>query len=142
MKRYIKSIYAMSKPKTEVEMKLWHDSGNILRHIVLYLCSDNEELKKHWSNEIFNFINNVPRLKGSNKFPSAQLIYDNTYKVWYDSVDAGMPKLFKSENLPYDKQKCDEATIRAEKYFIWLANELSINGFITRQDCYNVLESL
>lgn len=113
-----------------------------MRHIILYLCSSDVGLKNHWANEIYSFIHDVPKLKGTNRYPSASFIFDNTYEIWYDSMEPGVQKLFQQEHMEYDAQRVKIAIAIAKEYFLWLSEQLSNNGSVTNQEVRQKLESL
>ena len=71
MKRY---VTAMSIPKRIIENKLEEAAAPLTDHLVkLYLFSDSEYVN-HWRQEVYGFLNSVPKLKSNNKLPTFQFI--------------------------------------------------------------------
>ena len=67
-------IFAFSRSRTDVFSKLADNSENVIDHLIkVFLWPDVQEQSK-WKSEIWNFIKSVPKLKSSNRFPSAKQI--------------------------------------------------------------------
>ena len=141
-RRIFRPVIGMSMPRKQIASNLSNRSGDLLRHIILYLCSNDAGLKNHWANEIYSFIHDVPKLKGTNRYPSTSFIFDNTYEIWYDSMEPGVQKLFQQEHMKYDVQRIKTAIAVAKEYFLWLSEQLSSSGSVTNQEVRQKLESL
>ena len=86
-------IYAMSRKKSDIAAYIEEGTQEIILHLIkLYMYPESNNVH-HWRREVANFLNNVPRMKGSNKYPSAQFILKNSwsvnadkFEVWYNIV--------------------------------------------------------
>lgn len=109
--------------------------------------------RNYWIREIANFLNSVSLLSGKNKFPTAAQIYDWTYYKFQDVIM--LPNYIKklTSNIIDDYEDyieinktypeiCKEFNTICEKYFRWIANELSICGFVSRAEIFEKLNKL
>ncbi len=133
-------ITCMSKPKSSVAAGLEQRTRQICLHLIkLHLYPENESCN-HWRREVANQLNEVDRLKKSNKYPSSQFIYDNTYKLhkkYISKYIAGV--LMDYGDSIYD---VDEYLIsdKVRFYFVWISERLSKDGWISYSEIYEHLK--
>jgi hypothetical protein len=137
----LRYIYGFADTPKEIERSLMDKAGNIIDHLLYIILAPNTSTVNHWAHEIYAFISRVPKLKGKNKYPSAEQLYAWTYLKWRDSFidnDTTMLRIIQAaqqeENIPGDfdidivRNNLDYA---CTEYFTWLCVELSANGRIT-----------
>lgn len=85
MKRYIRSF---AVTKREVQADLRAAAKVIIEHLIkIFLYPDAQE-KGHWKREVAAALNDVPKMKGSNKLLKAKFILDSSWMAWEDIFDA------------------------------------------------------
>ena len=84
MKIYVRNmqdILGFSRRKSDIAAMIEENTREIIQHLIkLWLYSDAETCN-HWKQEVYGFLYQVPRLKGSNKFPSKKFILNNTIVI-------------------------------------------------------------
>lgn len=139
MKRYIRSF---AVTKREVQADLRAAAKGVIEHLIkLFLYPDAQE-KGHWKREVAAALNDVPKMRGSNKSPKAKFILDNSWMAWEDVFDAKVAVVKKnmSEN-PMDIST-DVLYAAVNEYFNWLSVELSTYSVVSNSDIYDEIEYL
>lgn len=139
MKRYIKPIYCISISRKDLTHGLYQVSGDLLEHLALYYISNSDEKCHHWASEIYAFLHSIPTLKGSNKFPNADMIYNNTFKIWQDSLASKLPSICKEHGVSFNPDIIDNLMEFVDRYFVWLCNQLSTIGRVSTSQVYDIL---
>lgn len=142
MKRYIKPIYCMSISRKDLTRRLYQISSDLLEHLALYYISDSDELCHHWASEIYAFLHSIPTLKGNNRFPNADMIYNNTFRIWQDSLAIKLPGICKEHGISFNPDVIDNLMTFADRYFIWLCNQLSTIGRVSASQVYDILKDI
>lgn len=142
MKRYIKPIYCMSISRIDLTRRLYQISGDLLEHLALYYISDSDETCHHWTSEIYAFLHSIPILKGNNRFPNADMIYNNTFRIWQDSLAAKLPSICKEHDMKFNPNVIHSLMEFADRYFIWLCNQLSTIGRVSALQVYDILRDI
>lgn len=144
-------ITAQSMQKRDIETKLSISMTQTIEHLLkLYLMPDNPA-RNHWQGEVYGFIHTVEKLKRTNKYPTAQNIYNWTYEKVQDLVtDASWLQIRIEDicdqynidtNIPL-KPTMHEFDALCVNYFQWLAEMLSKRGSVTNREVYTKLDSL
>lgn len=126
-----KHIKAMSTDKKKIEYILFAASKPLIEHLVRLVEFPNAYASGHWVKEVCAFCHDVPRLKGSNRYPSEKFIYTqlSSYNDVLDNIIRSM------QDIEYDEEFIDadpEYVLRiVESYQKWLAHELSQNGQVS-----------
>ena len=146
-------VTELADSKRDLERSLKPITKQIIQHLFkLYLMPDNIN-RNHWKREIANFLSDVPRLVGNNKFPTSKQLYVWTYNKWWDVItDTNYMKVMVQDILDeYSDineirktypQICEEFNSICETYFKWLCEKLSKNGIVARTDIYNKIDEL
>lgn len=145
-------ISAFAEKQKEIERMLSDKTEMVITHILYIIMAPQSETVNHWCQEIFSFISKVDLLKGKNRYPSAKNIYSWTYGKKQDTIthDVARVKIkirnaiskehFKGE---YDANTiADKLDNACEKYFSWLADQLSRYGEVASDDVEEVLKKL
>lgn len=142
IKRVKRAIYAQAIKRNEFMLKLLDISWPLIEHLIKYYCAtDDSPNLHHWATEIYAFIPEVKRLKGSNKLPSQSFLYEHLYVASGDCVLDRYKGVCTVEHLdwPADTNQM-EAFI--ESYCYWLCSELSHKGSVSSRQVSNQLETL
>lgn len=147
MKIYVRNmqdILGFSRRKSDIAAMIEDNTREIIQHLIkLWLYSDAETCN-HWKQEVYGFLYQVPRLKGSNKFPSKKFILNNTIVINEDNILALLRIVITDYSNQYEQKNIEYPTMKKHilLYFDWLAEELSINGKVARNDVYAKLSEL
>jgi hypothetical protein len=147
MKIYIRNtqdIFGFANRKSDVAAMIEENTREVIEHLIkLWLFPDAEDCN-HWKQEVYNFLYRVPRLKGSNKFPSKKFILKNTIDVNRRSITSLLRIVLTDYGDSYAQVRQRYATMQThiEYYFEWLAEELSKHGEVARNDVYSELSKL
>jgi len=139
MFRLIKSnetIYGMALSRKDLAAIIEDNTREIICHLAkLYYFQEDKDDLNHWRGEIYAFLHNVKRLKGSNKFPDANFIFKNTFIVNESSVEICMEDTYVDyceNHVPTRDYDLNEFTNIVKEYFTWLSNILSNRGQVSK----------
>lgn len=127
-------IYCQAKKKSKIGSDLDNHTLPCMEALAqLYLFGNrNSDFKHHWASEVWNHFRAIDRLKKTNKFPSADFIYEHTWKLNENRVQIALDKAVLHErNLTVDKDKYEDLDLATEimqNYFGWMSESLSENG--------------
>lgn len=147
MKIYIRNtqgIFGFANRKSDIAAMIEENTRELIQHLIkLWVFPDAKDCN-HWKQEVYNFLYRVPRLKRSNKFPSKKFILNNTIVVNKDNISALLRIVITDYKNQYEQKKSEYSTMEEHilLYFDWLAEELSINGKVARNDVYAKLSEL
>lgn len=147
MKIYIRNtqdIFGFANRKSDIAAMIEENTRELIQHLIkLWIFPDAKDCN-HWKQEVYNFLYRVPRLKRSNKFPSKKFILNNTIVVNKDNISALLRIVITDYKNQYEQKKSEYSTMEEHilLYFDWLAEELSINGKVARNDVYAKLSEL
>lgn len=147
MKIYIRNtqdIFGFANRKSDIAAMIEENTRELIQHLIkLWIFPDAKDCN-HWKQEVYNFLYRVPRLKRSNKFPSKKFILNNTIVVNKDNIAALLRIVITDYKNQYEQKKSEYSTMEEHilLYFDWLAEELSINGKVARNDVYAKLSEL
>ena len=103
MKIYVK---CMGKSKKDIVEDLDNKSVELIRHLIKIVLYQDRGNLDHWSKELYGFLPSIPSLKGRNRYPSKDYIYE-----------------------PYPISE-DEIREYVYRYLEWVADELSTYGVL------------
>lgn len=140
------NIYAMSVSRKDLASEIETNTRIIFEHIAkLYYFQNDKDDINHWRGEVYSYFNQIKRLKGSNKFPSADFIFNNTYEVNTDSIQICMDDVYEDysvNHVPTREYNIYDYTNIVKDYYEWLSTILSQRGRVSRNSVYAKLESL
>ena len=117
--------------RRKIEDILVNKSPEILEHLIKIYFYPGNDNTNHWKDEIYSFINRVPKIK-----------FNNTFGVWGDTIPNIVDKVldeYGDSNREYNMSDCLDFCSR---YFTWLSNELSSKGLISKKDVYEIIDNL
>ena len=144
-------INEFADSKFKVEMDMSSKTWVIIIHLIKCLLMSNNSAYEHWKSEIVHFIYDVPKLKGTNKYPTEKQIYKWTYGKRADKVLDPTTMKYEFEGLEekYNIKILEDynklANIIDEMckgYFSMLAKTLSMFGSIPNKEkeLYNYID--
>lgn len=132
-------IKGMSQSRKNIIGDLEEKAVPLVEHLVKIIMFQETGNLKHWCDELGGFINRVPRLRSSNKFPSKDLIFHAIWDERSKVLDMVMDDV-EYTNPKYTPIEYDEDTIRGfcEDYVDWLSGTLSNVGQATVRQCTQI----
>lgn len=147
MKKYIKSsedIFSHAMGRSQFVAELEDTVRPTVKHLIKLACWPNAQEVDHWRDEVYSFLHNVPLLKSSKRLPTANLIYQNTYKIdepymqtWYKNT-----VLDYSDEYGYPEKSFYEIMPIVESYYRWLSLKLSTTGDVSKKEITAKLKEL
>lgn len=136
-------ILAMSRSKKDIKYYLHDRADKVFVHICKILLYPKSSYVSHWEHEIYAFISNIQKLKGSNKLPSKSFIQNILLQELDGMIDIYLKQAIADES-DADFTDVDESYANriCEQYVIWLAGKLSTDGFVSSQDVKSELNEL
>ena len=147
MKIYVRNtqdILGFSHRKSDIAAMIEENTREIIQHLIKLWLYPDAETCNHWKQEVYGFLYRVPRLKGSNKFPSKKFILKNTIDVNRQNITSLLRIVLADYGHSYAQCRQRYATMQThiEYYFEWLAEELSKHGKVARKSVYSKLSEL
>lgn len=148
MKRY---IYAFSQSRKEIERMLYGHTKQIIENICKLVLMPNHSARAHWMKEIASQLYDIDKLSTNNRYPTKKQIFDWSYKKQQDLVSDvnRMRIMMRHLKTEYNIESYMEPSMFSEiadticvEYFTWLAEKLSIDGFVPYVDIYEMLDML
>lgn len=128
MKLYIKG---MSTNKRRIEDLLFTAGDTLVEHLMKLIQCPNAQARNHWTTEIYACLHDVPKLKGSNKYPSAKLIY-NQLSSRNDILDHYSHYVKEIESDEYFKDVPPHVCLEyIDQYLLWISDMLSRYGEVS-----------
>lgn len=136
-------ILAMSRNKKDIKYYLQDRADKVFVHICKILLYPKSPYVGHWEHEIYAFISNIQKLKGSNKLPSKSFIQNILLQELDSMIGIYMKQAIADED-DADFTDVDESYANkiCEQYVIWLAEKLSTDGFVSNKDVKAKLHEL
>ena len=136
-------IKGMSQSRKNLIGDLEEKAVPLVEHLVKIIMFQETGNLKHWCDELGGFINRVPKLRSSNKFPSKDLIFHVIWDEQSKILDLVMDDV-EYTNPKYTPAEYDESIIRdfCEKYVDWLATILSADGRTSVRQCTQAAMSI
>ena len=147
----MKIFTEFSERKQKIEYDLTYATKQIIIHICKIVLMSEVDSINHWKREIANFLNEVDKLKGINKFPTEKQIMNWTYYKQEDMLtDINKMKrrlldIVDDYDIDYNIQydiAIDIINDFCKDYFSWISKELSTYGYVNRRMIYKELDNL
>lgn len=143
------SEYAKAKQIMENELQAKVDI--IVEHLIKLILMPNNEAYKHWQGEIAGQLHTVHKLKGKNKYPTFDQLYEWTFNYAVEDITDIKRLDTQIRHIEIDYQISTKMNARllskelkrvCEEYFIWLCNRLSQDGNVSNTSIYRQLDSI
>lgn len=141
MKRY---IFAFASSKSKIANEIEDHTRPVANALAQLYLFPNSQYENHWRQEVYASLNEVKRFKGSKKYPNADFIYNNTWKINQEDVPVYLQwAVYHEDDLtPIQSYSETEFNDIATEYFKWLAHVLSKNGQVLPKQVYQKLDEL
>lgn len=136
-------IYGMSMKRSELADYIDnHTYQTIVALAQLYLFPQGNRV--HWRKEVWEKFSRIYTLKKTNKLPSADFIYNNSWVKHSKNIHRIMQYAMDKEDeyTPLKGTTLDEFYQIAQDYFIWLSNMLSTHSEILLSEVKEELDRL
>lgn len=135
-------IRSMSESQTEVYRRVSDQAVNILEHLIKVIEYPDAQEVNHWKQEIYAFLNDVKKLRGTNKLPKSKLIFKGL-SVSNDMIDKFIGRVHRT-NKGLRSRNLDTSVILkcVEEYQHWLADSLSKEGLVDPDDVYSKIDEI
>lgn len=134
-------IVAMSFDREKVRDILISSSEKIIEHLIKILYYPNSDNVDHWKIEVYSFLNRVPKLKGSNKWPSKKFIL-SSISGYNDAIEAFTNPVIHKYGTPETNIPDSEIVKAIESYQDYLSSILSAQGYILDSDIYSKIDDI
>lgn len=116
-------------------------------HLIYCYFWYNTDNYNHWKTEISSFIKNLPRVSGTNKFPTAKQlrkwVIDNNIEEINDNIEFYVSEAISEENIKelpeYNKQNLINYLT---EYWIWLSENISDGKNLSNSQVYTEVDNL
>lgn len=135
-------VKAFADKKSQLKSDLRGATKVVMNHLIKVWLYPKVREQNHWKKEVAQTLNDIPKLKSTNKYPKFEFLIENTFNVYEDTLDRRAeviienidetPILFEFNNL-YNA---------IEEYFSWICTELSRFGIVRYNDVYSKIEEL
>ncbi len=142
----------MASPLKEILNKLSFKITPILEHLIYIYFQRGARERNHWAKEIAGFVEDIPKVKGRNKYPTKEEILNGWWKITHrDSFDDKYIHLIKQaeteeSGFDWSEAKADGARERVKKFidsFFDKASEiLSDKGVLFRNEVVEIIDLL
>ncbi len=140
-------LIEMSLDKKSLEKDIRDKTEKINEHLLKCLLIQNTtNTLNHWSQEVYNFLHSVPKLKGSNKLPNERILHNCTLgyfgDVLLERLDYYVEELNDLEHTnitDYNKQSLYDCIL---DYYKWLIPMLSTQGTIKNSQVKSQINTL
>lgn len=144
-------ILEYAKSKADVINMLKNAEYIVRDHLIkAYFWRDNDAYK-HWTAEIYANVPTIPLLKGSKKYIAKDIILEYLYN-YSDNIDRQIVSLMgkieaKEPNLQERSTEVTYVDMNSfknfcDKFFNWVADNLSKTGDINKVETYRILDRL
>lgn len=135
-------IRSMSEAQSKIYDRIADKAPQIVENICKLILFPNSDSQNHWMQEVYSFVNFVPKLKGKNKRPKPNFI-KKCLSVANDSIDVLSRRAISNEQ-PLQPKEVDVTVLLAcvQRYQDWLSNELSEFGAVDESQVKNALTEL
>ena len=139
MKLYVRSF---AENKKDLHSYLSNRADVVIEHLIKIFLYPNAQEYNHWKQEVAAVLKKVPKLKNSNKLPSASFIVDSSWMVWEDQFDRFV-EVVKEEMKELSENINNDTLYDAiDEYFEWLSKELSKYGSVVSDNIYHEIDYL
>lgn len=126
--------------------RLYDMSLVINEHLICCYFWNNTENYNHWKTEISSFIRTLPKIKGTNKYPTEKQlkrwVINNTIEEIKEKIDGIIKRTEQDENVKitdYDKTTIQNYLI---DFWNWLASYLADGNDVMPNDIQNKVDQL
>ena len=135
-------VRSFADTRSQIKSDLRGVTKVVMNHLIKVWLYPNVQEQNHWKKEIAQALNDVPKVKGRNRYPDYRFLIQNTWNIYedslYDRVDVIISSM-KEDPIPFDFEDLYQAM---SDYFDWICYRLSEKGIINYSDIYDEIEKL
>lgn len=135
-------IRGFADSRSQVKSDLRGVTRVVMNHLIKVWLYPQVQEQNHWKREIAQALNDVPKLKGSKKYPDYNFLIRNTWKIYEDSLADRIQSII--DDMEEDHIDTDHHTLylAISDYFKWICTQLSNRGIIQYSEIYQMIEEL
>lgn len=135
-------VKAFADKKSQIKSDLRGATKVVMNHLIKVWLYPEVREQNHWKKEIAQTLNDLPKLKGTNKYPKFGFLIENTFDVYEDTLNRRTEVVIENiDELPI-LFEFDDLYSAIEEYFVWICTELSKSGIVIYSDVYLKIEEL
>lgn len=134
-------ILGFARNRADIIRKIVEHSDELIEHLVKVKLYPDDDSFDHWCTEVRAQLCYVPKLSGSNKYPSEKLIYT---KAWGDIQDVFtnyVDCVIDDYGMP-NRLRYREVYQFVDNYMVWLSRTLSTKGDVSMAEVQRKLDEL
>lgn len=135
-------IYSMSRKLKDIGADLDNKAQNMILHLIKIILYPYHGAQNHWFQEIYASLNKVDLVKGKNRTPKADFIYNNLLRGHSYYINSYIKAIIKDYSEPEFEISYDDILFYIQEYCRWISAELSENGVVSRTDVYEHLSDI
>lgn len=137
-------LYVRSFADTRSQIKSYLRGATkvVMNHLIKVWLYPEVQEQNHWKKEIAQALNDIPKVKGKNKYPDYRFLIQNTWNVYEDSLEDRVDVIIssmKEDPTPFDFENIYRAM---SDYFDWICFRLSEKGIVRYSDIYDEIEEI
>ena len=114
----------------------------VIKHLIKIFLYPVAQEQNHWKHEVAVALNDVPKMKNSNKLPKASFILDSSWMAWEDIFDRKV-EVVKEDMIEQPASiTTKDLYIAISEYFKWLSTELSRFGSVSYSSIYREIDCI
>ncbi len=140
-------LIEMPDSKRDIETDVRQSTGRINEHLLkCLLIQDTTHNLNHWSDEVYELLSDVPKMKGNNKLPSEKMLYNCTIGYFgdflYERLDGYIEDISEQEHtdIVYSNKQIIYDCIMS--YYKWLIPILSHEGSVKQEEIKSEINKL
>lgn len=135
-----------SVSKQYIINKLWDIRLKVNEHLICCYIWNNTDNYNHWKTEVGGFFEKLPRVKGTNKFPTEKQLHkwiiDDTIEEIEDSINYLVRRTEQDEKVSISKYDSKVLQNYLIDFWNWLANYLADGNEVMPNDIYSEIDEL
>lgn len=144
----LKILREMAYDLRKIEETVYSKTSMINMHLLMIYCYPDSTAINHWKSEIWNFLNDVAKIKGKNKYPTQKQLLSFSWDIFEDCILEQFDVRIKN----IESKESKKITLRnpnskiyynfVKEYYYWLTKELSLKGIVSKDDIDNKIDEL
>lgn len=135
-------VRAFADKKSQIKSDLRGATKVVMNHLIKVWLYPEVREQNHWKQEIAQTLNDLPKLKGTNKYPKFEFLIENTFNVYEDTLERRAEVIIESIEESPILFEFNNLYSAIEEYFVWICTELSKSGIVRYNDIYLKIEEL
>lgn len=133
-------VRGFADSRSQIKSDLRGATKVVMNHLIKIWLYPNVQEQNHWKKEVAQSLNDVPKLKGKNRYPNYKFLMDNTWKIYEDGLYDRIQVIVDSIAETPIQFDIDDIYSAVHRYFQWICEELSNRGIVKYSEIYNQIE--